>query len=46
VVEEFERAYFSALMEAVNGNVSKAARKAGMDRMHLHHLIQKHGLKP
>ena len=25
--------------------MSKAARKAGMDRMYLHRLVQKHGLK-
>ena len=45
VIDTFERAYLAALMEAAGGNVSKAARQAGMDRMHLHHLIQKHGLK-
>jgi transcriptional regulator with GAF, ATPase, and Fis domain len=45
VIDGFERAYLAALMEAAGGNVSKAARQAGMDRMHLHHLIQKHGLK-
>ena len=25
--------------------MSKAARKGGMDRMYLHRLIQKHGLR-
>jgi transcriptional regulator with GAF, ATPase, and Fis domain len=45
VIDDFERQYLSALMESTGGNVSKAARLAGMDRMHLHHLVQKHGLK-
>jgi transcriptional regulator with GAF, ATPase, and Fis domain len=43
-VDAFERNYLSALLEAAGGNVSKAARNAGMDRMYLHRLIQKHGL--
>ncbi len=44
-VQEFERAYLAALVQSAGGNVSLAARKAGMDRMHLHHLLQKHGLR-
>jgi transcriptional regulator with GAF, ATPase, and Fis domain len=45
VVDSFERNYLSALLEAAAGNISKAARNGGMDRMYLHRLIQKHGLK-
>jgi DNA-binding NtrC family response regulator len=45
VVDNFERSYLSALLEAAGGNISKAARKGGMDRMYLHRLIQKHGLR-
>jgi DNA-binding NtrC family response regulator len=44
-VDSFERAYLSALLEAAGGNMSKAARTAGMDRMYLHRLVQKHGLR-
>jgi DNA-binding NtrC family response regulator len=33
------------LLEAAGGNMSKAARTAGMDRMYLHRLVQKHGLR-
>jgi len=45
VVNGFERNYVAALLEAAAGNVSKAARTGGMDRMYLHRLIQKHGLR-
>jgi transcriptional regulator with GAF, ATPase, and Fis domain len=45
VVDTFERSYLSALLESTGGNISKAARNAGMDRMYLHRLIQKHGLR-
>ncbi len=45
VVDAFERSYVTALLEAAGGNVSKAARNGAMDRMYLHRLIQKHGLR-
>jgi two-component system, NtrC family, response regulator AtoC len=45
VVDTFERSYLSALLDSTAGNISKAARKGGMDRMYLHRLIQKHGLR-
>jgi transcriptional regulator with GAF, ATPase, and Fis domain len=45
VVDVFERSYVSALLNAAGGNVSRAARSGGMDRMYLHRLIQKHGLR-
>jgi transcriptional regulator with GAF, ATPase, and Fis domain len=45
VVADFERAYLSELLKWSGGNISKAARKAGMDRMYLHRLLQRHGLR-
>jgi DNA-binding NtrC family response regulator len=45
VVDAFERNYVSDLLETAGGNVSRAARRGGMDRMYLHRLIQKHGLR-
>jgi len=45
VVEDFERAYLATLLKWADGNISKAARKAGMDRMYLHRLVQRHGLR-
>ncbi len=44
-VDAFERSYLGALLDAAGGNLSKAARAGGMDRMYLHRLVQKHGLK-
>jgi len=45
VVTEFERAYLSALMEWERGNVTAAARSAGMLRSALQRLLRKYGLK-
>jgi len=45
MVERFEHDYLVALLEWANGNVSRAARKAGLDRMYLHRLLQRHGLR-
>ena len=41
LVEAFERAYVPAVIEAAGGNMTKAARMAGIDRMYLHRLVQK-----
>ncbi len=45
VIADFERAYLAELLRWAGGNVSKAARKAKLDRMHLHRLFQRHGLR-
>ena len=45
IIDQFERRYLAALLEWSNGNVSRAARKAGLDRMYLHRLLQRHGLR-
>ncbi|HEU4406310.1 MAG TPA: sigma 54-interacting transcriptional regulator [Polyangiaceae bacterium] len=46
LVDDFERAYLTALVAWSQGNISRAARKAGLDRMYLYRLMQKHGLRP
>ena len=43
LVVEFERAYVASLMEKHNGNISSAARDAGIDRNYLYRLLKKHG---
>jgi DNA-binding NtrC family response regulator len=45
VLAEFELRYLTALVNRANGNMSKAARLAGVDRTTLYRLMEKHGLQ-
>jgi DNA-binding NtrC family response regulator len=45
IVTAFEKSYLSALMKWSSGNVSRAAKKARLDRMYLHRLLQRHELR-
>ena len=45
VIAEFERRYLTALVNRAAGNMSKAARMAGVDRTTLYRLMEKHGLQ-
>jgi len=38
----FERSYVRSLLDRTGGNVSQAARIAGIDRVYLHRLIRRH----
>jgi transcriptional regulator of acetoin/glycerol metabolism len=40
-----ERRYLSALVEHHRGNLTAAARTAGVDRITLYRLLWKHGLR-
>lgn len=45
VLAEFERRYFTALVNRANGNLSQAARLAGVQRSSLYRLMERHGLQ-
>jgi DNA-binding NtrC family response regulator len=42
VVAHFEKEYFARLVARAGGNMSKAARLAGVDRTTLYRLMDKH----
>lgn len=44
VLQEFERDYLAQLMSEMAGNISAAARRAGLTRYHLRELLKKHQL--
>jgi two-component system response regulator GlrR len=41
LVDRYERAYVSALLDRCGGNISEAARRSGMDRITLHRILQR-----
>jgi len=45
VIAQFERRYLAELVRAAQGNMSKAARLAGVDRTTLYRLMERHGLQ-
>ena len=45
VVRQFEHSYLVQVMAAVDGNVSRAARLAGMQRRDFQRLLRKHDIR-
>jgi DNA-binding NtrC family response regulator len=45
VVAEWERSYLTDLLRRAEGNLTRAARLAGLARPHLYRLLNKHGLR-
>jgi two-component system response regulator HydG len=43
VVRDFDRAYATQQLERAQGNVSEAARRAGLDRSNFRRVLRKHG---
>jgi DNA-binding NtrC family response regulator len=42
LLARFEKTYLEAMLARENGNISRAARAAGLDRMHFKRLLQRH----
>ena len=45
VIKQFEKQYLTWLVSRAGGNMSKAARIAGVDRTTLYRLMERHGLQ-
>jgi DNA-binding NtrC family response regulator len=43
--KELDRRYLEEVLRVNDGNITRAARQAGLDRVHLYRLLWKHGLK-
>lgn len=45
-IRSFDRVYISGLLEEFNGNISRASKKAGLDRSNFRRLIKKYNIDP
>ncbi len=46
ILEEFERKYFSSLLEKFRGNITRAAKDAGIDRKNFYLKLKKYNINP
>lgn len=46
LIQRFERSYVTKLLSMTRGNVSEAARKAGVSRQALYGLFKRHEIDP
>ncbi len=46
LVDDFDRRYLEALLASHAGNISAAARTAGIDRMSIYEMMRRLGLAP
>ncbi len=46
LAKSFEKEYLVELLEKHQGNISQAAKTAGVDRKTIHRLLKKHGITP
>jgi DNA-binding NtrC family response regulator len=46
LVDHFEKDYIVKLLERNQGNISRAAREAQIERAYLQRLVRKHDLNP
>jgi DNA-binding NtrC family response regulator len=44
-LDAFEKDFATALLERFDGNVSEAARSAGLNRTYLHRILRRHGIR-
>ena len=45
LVDRFEKAYLTDLLRRASGNISEAARQAGVERKHLYKMLERAGLR-
>jgi len=46
LIQAFERRYLEDLLDRCDGNLSKAARDAGVDRKTISRMLKRHGIRP
>ncbi len=44
-LDSFEKKYFADVLKESNGNISRAAKKAGIDRKTIYRIFKKHGME-